>query len=395
MKILVIDDDQTIAQTLKILFATCNYAVDVAVSGEEGWQMAAMFEYDLIVLDIGLPDQDGIYLCQRFRSQGYQLPILLLTGRDGGHQKAIGLNTGADDYVVKPFHPEELIARVQALLRRSGSVTYQGLEWGQLRLEPNSRSVTYSGHLLTLTPKEYAILELFLRDNHRVLSPRAILDHAWAFDEAPGEETIRAHIKGLRQKLKAVGAPADFIETVYRVGYRLKPLKNISSKPEATELTASYSESFANETSIVSRLEAQVSKNRQDSHPPKVIAISQDAHLLKRVQRLLESKSLQVVASSNAHELWSILEAGSPSLVILDAEMPDVNSLEFCRNLRHDSYWKKSPIIILIPHTNTALVNQVIASGADDFVFKPIADLELVSRVMSRLNRSKLLQATH
>jgi DNA-binding response OmpR family regulator len=392
MKILVIDDDRTIAQTLKILFATCNYAVDVAVNGEEGWQVAQMFEYDLIVLDIELPDRDGIQLCQQFRSHGYQIPILLLTGRDGGHQKAIGLNTGADDYVVKPFHPEELVARVQALLRRSGSVAYLGMEWGKLRLEPNSRSVTYGAHLLTLTPKEYAILELFLRDNQRVLSPRSILDHAWAFDEAPGEETIRAHIKGLRQKLKAVGAPADFIETVYRVGYRLKPLKKLSSNSKVLEPTTT---SCVDETSIVDLLEAQMDKNLQYEHLPKVIAVCQAADLLARLQRVLEPETLQITPLNNTDQFWQILETCSPASVILDAEMPDVNSLEFCQKLRHDPYWKKLPIIILISDTSTTLVNQLIAVGADDFVFKSVTDLELVTRVMSRLNRFKLLQTAY
>ncbi|MGQ9871632.1 response regulator transcription factor [Leptodesmis sp.] len=125
---------------------------------------------------------------------------MLLTGQGGVQQKAIALNSGADDYVVKPFDAEELVARVQALLRRGRSTSQPILSRGNLFLDPNSRTVIYGTHLLVLTPKEYAILELFLRHPQTVFSARAILDHGWAATEFPGEEVVRVHIKELRQK---------------------------------------------------------------------------------------------------------------------------------------------------------------------------------------------------
>jgi DNA-binding response OmpR family regulator len=132
MKILVVEDDRAVAQTLQLLFSSYNYAVDIAADGKVGLQMVDAFEYDLILLDVRLPGLDGISVCQQLRTQGFQQPILLLTGQGGGHEKAIALNAGADDYMVKPFDAEELIARVHALLRRGNSITQPILTWGDL-----------------------------------------------------------------------------------------------------------------------------------------------------------------------------------------------------------------------------------------------------------------------
>jgi PAS domain S-box-containing protein len=235
VKILVVEDDQNVALILKLLLSSYSYAVDIGADGETGLQMVDAFEYDLVVLDILLPGLDGISLCQQIRAKGLRVPILLLTGQADSKQKAIALNAGADDYVVKPFDPEELMARVQALLRRGGAVNQPVLVWGHLCVDPSSRKVNYGSNLLALTPKELAILELFLRHNQQVFSARAILDHAWSSLESPGEEAIRVHIKELRQKLTAAGAPKDFIKTVYRVGYRLNPLYSSALAIETKE----------------------------------------------------------------------------------------------------------------------------------------------------------------
>ncbi len=136
MKILIVEDDPTVVQTLQILLASCSYAVDVANDGEAGLQMVEVYDYDLIMLDMLLPNLGGLDVCQQLRKQGCKTPILLLTGQDGGRQKAIALNAGADDYVVKPFDAEELIARVQALLRRGNTATQPILAWGPLSVDP-------------------------------------------------------------------------------------------------------------------------------------------------------------------------------------------------------------------------------------------------------------------
>lgn len=222
MKILVVEDDLAVAEAVKHTLDCYNYVVEIANDGEAGLAFIEAFDYDLLLLDVLLPKLDGISLCQHIRSHGYTMPILLLTSRDSNHDRAVGLDAGADDYVVKPFDPEELSARIRALLRRGSDTNLPILTWEHLTLDPRNCEVTYDRQMLTLTPKEYALLELFLRHNRRVFSCGSILEHLWTYQDAPSEEAVRTHIKGLRQKLKAVGAPTNLIETVYGIGYRLK-----------------------------------------------------------------------------------------------------------------------------------------------------------------------------
>ncbi|MFQ4141600.1 response regulator [Chlorogloeopsis sp. ULAP02] len=225
MKILIVEDDEFVAHALAAVLTSYNYAVEIALDGQAAWDLIQTFDYDVILLDLILPRIDGITLCRQIRSHGLRMPILLLTGCDSSHEKAIGLDAGADDYLVKPFNQEELVARIRALLRRGNLISQPILGWGDLQFDPTSCEVTYADKLLSLTPKEYALLELFLRNSRRVFSCGMILEHLWTYEDTPGEEAVRTHIKGLRQKLKAVGASGDLIETVYGIGYRLKPLK--------------------------------------------------------------------------------------------------------------------------------------------------------------------------
>ena len=235
MKILVVEDDEFTAGALTFILDKHRYTVEVASDGQAAWDLVQAFGYDLILLDVMLPKLDGISLCQKIRTEGYQMPILLLTGRDSSHDKAIGLDAGADDYVIKPFSEEELMARIRALLRRGGLTAQPILEWGCLHLDPSTCEVSYGTQLLSLTPKEYGILELFLRNQHRVFNCGMIIEHLWSYEEAPGEEAVRTHIKGLRHKLKKAGVPTDPIETVYGIGYRLKPLESTSAETDQQE----------------------------------------------------------------------------------------------------------------------------------------------------------------
>lgn len=233
MRILLVEDDESIAEVLKAALTSQHYLVELATDGEVGWQLAEAFDYDLILLDLMLPKLDGISFCRQRRAKGDRTPILLLTGQDTSTNKVMGLDAGADDYIVKPFDLHELLARIRAVLRRGSSTPTLVLEWENLCLNPSNCEVTYNGQLLHLTSKEYALLELFLRNTHRIFSQSALLDHLWSFEEPPSENAVRAHIKSLRQKLKKVGAAADLIETVYGLGYRLKPLK--PREPSATD----------------------------------------------------------------------------------------------------------------------------------------------------------------
>lgn len=222
MRLLVVEDNERIAQTLADVLEDQHYIVDIALDGEVGWQQAETFNYDLILLDIMLPKLDGIKLCQRLRTSGYGGPILILTARDTSADKIVGLDTGADDYMVKPFDVNELTARVRALLRRGSTGRQPILSWRELKLDPSTFAVTYADQLVNLTPKEYQLLELFLRHRQRTFNQTELLDRLWKFEDTPNEEVVRAHIKRLRHKLTAVGAPKDLIQTMHGLGYRLK-----------------------------------------------------------------------------------------------------------------------------------------------------------------------------
>ncbi|MEH1802369.1 MAG: response regulator [Nostoc sp.] len=222
MRILLIEDEEVLASVLLKSLTKQHYVVDVVQDGQMGWEYTQSTDYDLLLIDVGLPKLDGITLCQRLRSGGCFTPILLMTAKDGSRERIQGLDAGADDYLIKPLDLEELQARIRALIRRGDRPCTPILEVGALRLDPSSCEVTYNNKLLELTAKEYSLLELFLRNPSRVFSRGDIIEHLWTFDDPPQEETVKSHIKYLRQKLKAAGA-VDWIENVYGLGYRLKP----------------------------------------------------------------------------------------------------------------------------------------------------------------------------
>jgi DNA-binding response OmpR family regulator len=200
---------------------------------DENVEMSEDFAYNLLILDVGWLDLANTCpsICQQMRfteplltgkQLPYQWPMLLLTNRD----RSCGIDAGADGSVVKVFHGEELDALLQTLLSSSSSNTSPLLEWGGLQLNPKDYRVMYHSTPIDLTPKEYEILELLMRNDRQVYSCRNILENLWDRQEAPSEEAVRTHIKCLRRKLKAAGVPADFVETVYGFGYRLKSLSS-------------------------------------------------------------------------------------------------------------------------------------------------------------------------
>lgn len=220
MKILLVEDDEGTAEILRTTLREQHYLVDLALDGQAGLEMADAFTYDLILLDVMLPKLDGLDFCRQLRDRKDRTPVLLLTVLESNTSKIMGLEAGADDYVVKPFDPHELLARIRALLRRGSSALSSIIEAGKIALDCSSCRVTCDGQLLHLTAKEYALLELLLRNSHRIFSQQALLEHLWLFEEIPSENTLRTHIKTLRRKLKQAGA--DAIETVHGLGYRLK-----------------------------------------------------------------------------------------------------------------------------------------------------------------------------
>jgi DNA-binding response OmpR family regulator len=224
MRLLLVEDNVFLAESLTAALAEQRYVVDRVSDGESAWKKIAAIDYDLILLDRVLPKLDGLSLCKQLRDRGFQKPILILTARDNNTDKVAGLDAGADDYVVKPFDLLELFARIRALLRRGENYSSPILAWGSLRLDPSTFEVTYAGHSLHLTPKEYSILQLLIRHGRRVISRSVMIEHIWPLEEPPSEETVKAHIKSLRHKLSCAGASKELIETVHGIGYRLKPI---------------------------------------------------------------------------------------------------------------------------------------------------------------------------
>ena len=219
MRILIVEDDDRIAKPLAEDLRHQYHVVDIASDGVEGWEYVQSTLYDLILLDLMLPQLDGVTVCKRLRIAGCKALILMLTAKDTTTDKVIGLDAGADDYLVKPFELEELTARIRALSRRSSEAKQPIFCYGELQLDPSSCVVTCAGKTLPLTPKEYMILESFFRHPNQVLTRATLLDKLWEFDKVSGEETIKTHITNLRRKLKAAGS-SDLIETVYGIGYR-------------------------------------------------------------------------------------------------------------------------------------------------------------------------------
>lgn len=223
MKILLVEDDKHTSELLSATLSSHRYAVDEIADGSAGLELATQWSYDLILLDILIPTLNGIEVCRRLRAQGCQTPILMLTVKDSNEDVIAGLDAGADDYVAKSCDSSQLLARMRALLRRGGSAASSPvLTWGLLCLDPALARVTYNQKAIALRPKEYSLLELFLRHPQRILSRSAIIDHLWPMEEPPVEGSVTNLIKDVRQRLKSAGMVTDLIETVYGLGYRLK-----------------------------------------------------------------------------------------------------------------------------------------------------------------------------
>jgi two-component system response regulator MprA len=226
-RILVADDDPKILAFLRRMLTHHGYAVDLAPTGDEALRLVRQREPALLILDIMMPQLDGIEVCRRLRAGAAgdgniaAVPILMLTARDEAIDKVTGLDCGADDYVVKPFNPDELMARVRALLRRVQPRQVEVLRFQDVELVPSEREARRDGQLLDLTAREYDLLELFLRHPRQVLSREQILQEVWGFDYLGDSNLVDVRIKYLRDKLEQ-GGRSRLIQTVRGAGYALR-----------------------------------------------------------------------------------------------------------------------------------------------------------------------------
>ena len=617
MRILLIEDDEILADRLVESLTHQQYVVDAIADGNDGLEYALSAAYDLIISDVRLPGMDGITLCRHLREANCATPILLMTAKDAPDERIRGLDAGADDHLTKPLNLEELQARVRALLRRGEVATETVLEAGPLRLDPISCQITYADAPLKLTPKEYSLLELFLRSPNRVFSRSHIIEHLWSFDDPPLEDSVKAHIKGLRRKLKQVGA-ADWIENVYGIGYRFTPqldavthsetasvmnpsqidlspaasahsadveptfqasmaglwdkyqglmtqrvnaltqaadaipaghltpelqaeatkaahklagvlgmfelddgsdrareiekllelgtaealqqvppqvqqlIDRIQVHPseaivevipetgysllispdgalaealqnmgQATDIVWKHAQSMAEAEvtiqqaspalvvldiaaasmwvpslnllrrlstqtpslptlaltttdSLIDRVAiAQAGIQQQLTKPvtaaqvwevatqlhqqnrgltAQILVVDDDPLIIKALRPLLEPWGMGVTGLEKPSRFWELLNLTHPDLLILDVEMPEFSGIELCQAVRTDPAWQNLPVLFLTAHRDTDTVQQVFRAGADDFICKPIVGPELLTRVLNRLERNRLLQ---
>lgn len=220
-KILVVDDDEYLAENVADYLKLERHVVETAFTGRDGLALLDTYQYDLLILDWQLPDISGPEMCEKLRAQGAALSILMLTGKGDIASKECGLDSGADDYLTKPFHPRELGARIRTLLRRPQTLLKDVLTIGNLTLDLKSYEVTRAGSKVQLLPKEIALLEFLMRHPDEVFSIDALLDRIWSSESDASENTVRTHMYTLRKKLGPDdGSPS--IKTVHRVGYKLE-----------------------------------------------------------------------------------------------------------------------------------------------------------------------------
>ena len=216
MRVLVVEDDTNLNRQIKDALTDAGYAVDVAFDGEEGHFLGDTEPYDAVVLDIGLPQMDGLSVLEEWRRAGKTMPVLLLTARDRWSDKVQGIDAGADDYVAKPFHMEELLARLRALVRRSAGLASNEITAGKVRLDIRSGKVTVDGQAIKLTSHELRLLSYLMHHKGKVISRTELTEHLYDQDFDRDSNTIEVFVGRLRKKL-----PDDCIQTVRGLGYQI------------------------------------------------------------------------------------------------------------------------------------------------------------------------------
>jgi len=220
MRVLVVEDDDLLARSLSRGLTAAGYAIEVAADGIDGLHRAREFDYDAMILDVLLPGLNGVRLCAQLRADGRDVPVLMLTARDGAADHVAGLDAGADDYLAKPFTYPVLLARLRALLRRGPARLPPVLRHGPLALDPARHRCTRDGARLDLTPREFAVLRYLLAHRDETVAKQELLDHVWGDNDAADHNVVQVYVSSLRRKIDADGQPS-LIETVRGVGYRM------------------------------------------------------------------------------------------------------------------------------------------------------------------------------
>jgi DNA-binding response OmpR family regulator len=387
MRLLVVDDAPDIATLLLLAFHVDGYAVDTAASGEQALELAAINDYDVAILDLGLPDLDGLEVCRRLRAERPSLLIVILTARADIEQRVAGLDAGADDYLTKPFHYEELCARVRALLRRDMRTREPLLQCGDLTLDPAARIAYQGDRRLDLTRKEFGILEYLMRRRGEVVSQEDLLEHVWNAQANPFTNTMRVHVNGLRRKLGDAAARPRYIETLVGRGYRLD---DFSSRTRNLTETLSPSEYASSTNSAESEQRRNAMSTRswtdQIANAPRLLIVEDAPDINQLLVVFFHQAGYNTLAAYDGRAALDLLRREHPDLVILDLGLPDIDGLEVCQQLRQES---AVPVLMLTKRGELEDRVKGYAAGADIYLVKPFLIEEVQAAVQALLRRGR------
>jgi DNA-binding response OmpR family regulator len=382
MRLLVVDDAPDIVTLLKLAFQLGGYAVDTALSGEQGLELAAVHSYDVVILDLNLPDLDGVEVCRRLRAEQPRLLIIMLTARAAKEQVIAGLDAGADDYLSKPFDYEELIARVRALLRRDMRTRTPVLECGELKLDLAAGCAWLSGCRLPLSRKQFRILEYLLRRRGEVVSQEDLLEHVWNAEANPFTNTVRVHINALRRALGDTATHPRYIETVVGLGYRFDDFagggnltETLSTKPYASSNTP---EAETGRNAMITRTWME-----QLAEAPKLLIVDHAPDITQLLVVYFHQAGFNTLAAYDGRSALDLIRSAGPDLVILDLGLPEMDGLEVCREIRQSSAMR---IVMLTRRSSEAERQQGLAAGANAYITKPFDADELQVTVRSLLS---------
>jgi two-component system, OmpR family, response regulator len=385
MRLLVVDDAPDIATLLKLAFQIDGYAVDTALCGADALELAAIHDYDIMILDLNLPDMDGIDVCRQLRTENPRLLMIMLTARTAKDAIIAGLDAGADDYLTKPFDYEELVARVRALLRRDMRVRLPIVVCGDLKLDPAAARVWQAGCRVALARKQFRILEYLMRRRGEIVSQEDLLEHVWNAEANPFTNTVRVHINALRRALGDNAAHPRYIETVVGVGYRFD---DFARQGELTETlsAAAYTSSIApGQPDTRRNTMATRSWNDQLDSAPKLLIVDDAPDITQLLVVYFHQAGFSTLAAYDGRAALDLAQRANPDLIILDLGLPDMDGLDVCRELRQTS---AVPIVMLTKRNTEDDRRRGLSAGASAYITKPFDANDLQATVRSLLNDS-------